>query len=51
VASFKYWGTAVKVLKSLCTTEHHIMKAYWGTGGASPRIPDLSTWWRWVVRL
>jgi hypothetical protein len=21
-------------------TEHHVMKAYWGSGGIAPRIPD-----------
>jgi hypothetical protein len=25
------------------------MKAYWGSGGISPRILDLGTRWRWVV--
>jgi hypothetical protein len=25
------------------------MKAYWGSGGTAPRIPDLETRWRWVV--
>jgi hypothetical protein len=25
------------------------MKAYWGSGGIAPRIPDLSTRCRWVV--
>jgi hypothetical protein len=36
---------------SLCflLTEHHAMKAYWGSGGISPRILDLSTRWRRVV--
>jgi hypothetical protein len=27
-------------------TEHHAMKAYWGTGGTVPRILDFSTRWR-----
>jgi hypothetical protein len=25
------------------------MKAYWGSGGITPRILDLGTRWRWVV--
>jgi hypothetical protein len=25
------------------------MKAYWGSGGISPRVLDLGTRWRWVV--
>jgi len=30
----------VKVKMSLCffLTEHHAMKAYWGSGGIAPRI-------------
>jgi hypothetical protein len=31
-------------------TEHHVMKEYWGSGGIAPRILDLGTRWRWVVR-
>jgi len=27
-------------------TEHHDMKAYWGSGDAAPRILDLATTWR-----
>jgi hypothetical protein len=27
-------------------TEHHTMKAYWGSGGIAPRILDLVTRWR-----
>jgi hypothetical protein len=30
-------------------TEHHAMKAYWGSGGVASRILDLGTRWRWVV--
>jgi len=30
-------------------TEHHAMKAYWGSGGIGPPILDLGTRWRWVV--
>jgi hypothetical protein len=40
----------VKVNLSLCfLTEHHTMKAYWGSGVTAPRILDLSTRWRRVV--
>jgi hypothetical protein len=41
----------VKVKLSLCfyITEHHAMKAYWGSGGIAPRILDLGIRWRWVV--
>jgi hypothetical protein len=27
-------------------TDHHSMKAYWGSGGRAPRIIDVSTRWR-----
>jgi hypothetical protein len=30
-------------------TEHHAMKAYWGSGGIAPRTFDFGTRWRWVV--
>jgi hypothetical protein len=45
-------GKKVKVKLSLhfFLTEHHAIKAYWGSGGISPRILDLGTRWRWVVR-
>jgi hypothetical protein len=36
----------VKVKLSLCLTKHHVMKAYWGSGGIAPRILDLGTRWR-----
>jgi hypothetical protein len=36
----------VKVELFLCLTKHHVMKAYWGSGGIDPRIPDLGTIWR-----
>jgi len=37
----------VKVKLSLCfLTEHHSMKAYWGSGDIAPRILDLGTIWR-----
>jgi hypothetical protein len=38
-----------KVKLSLCLTNHHVMKSYWGIGGVAPRILDLGTIWRWVV--
>jgi hypothetical protein len=28
----------VKLKLSLCLTKHHAMKAYWGSGGITPRI-------------
>jgi hypothetical protein len=31
------------------STEHHAMKAYWGSGDIAAHILDLSTRWRWVV--
>jgi hypothetical protein len=34
----------------LCLTKHHAMKTYWESGGIAPRILDLGTRWRWVVR-
>jgi hypothetical protein len=27
-------------------TEHHVMKAYWGSGGIAPHILDLGTGWK-----
>jgi hypothetical protein len=27
-------------------TEHHAMKAYWGSGDIAPRILELGTRWR-----
>jgi hypothetical protein len=41
----------VKLPLRLSITEHHPMKAYWGSGGIAPRILDLGTRWRWVVSL
>jgi hypothetical protein len=40
-----------KVKLSLCSflTEHHAIKACWGSGGIAPRILDLGTRWRLVV--
>jgi hypothetical protein len=43
----KVLGRGDKVKLSLCLTEHHIMKAYWGRGGIAPRILNLVTRWRW----
>jgi hypothetical protein len=37
-----------KVVRALLT-KHHAMKAYWGSGGITPRILDLGTRWRRVV--
>jgi hypothetical protein len=38
----------VKVKLSLYffLTKHHAMEAYWGNGGITPHILDLSTRWR-----
>jgi len=33
----------------LFLSEHHTMKAYWGSGGRAPHILDLGTRWRRVV--
>jgi hypothetical protein len=30
-------------------TQHHAMKAYWGSGHITPCILDLGTIWRWMV--
>jgi hypothetical protein len=35
-----------KVKLSLCLTNHHTMKTYWGSGGIAPFILDLGTRWR-----
>jgi len=29
-------------------TEHHTMKAYWGSRGIASCILDLGTRWRWM---
>jgi biotin synthase-related radical SAM superfamily protein len=41
-------NSKVKVKLSLCfhLTEHHAMKAYWGSGGTDPHILYLSYRWR-----
>jgi hypothetical protein len=48
-----YYRRPVSVLYDKLTdcalTEHHAIKAYWGSGGIAPRIRDLGTRWRWVV--
>jgi hypothetical protein len=38
-----------KVIPVLFYTEHHAMKAYWGSGRIAPLILYLSTRWRRVV--
>jgi hypothetical protein len=35
-----------KVVPVLFLTEHHAIKAYWGSGGIAPHILDLGTRWR-----
>jgi hypothetical protein len=35
-----------KVVPVLFFTEHHAMKAYWGSRGIPPRILDIGTRWR-----
>jgi hypothetical protein len=35
-----------KVVPALSLTEHHTMKAYWGSKRIAPRILDLGTRWR-----
>jgi hypothetical protein len=32
-------------------TDHHAMRAYWGSGGIAPRILAIGSRWRWVVSL
>jgi len=34
---------------TLCLTEHHAIKTYWGSRGISPFILILRTRWSWVV--
>jgi hypothetical protein len=36
----------VKDVPELLLTEHHTMKAYWGSGSIAPSILDLGTRWR-----
>jgi hypothetical protein len=40
-----------EVAPVLFLTEHHAMKAYWGSGDIAPLILDLGTRGRWVVSL
>jgi len=35
----------IKVKLSLCLTNHHTIKAYWGSGGIDTGVLDLSTRW------
>jgi hypothetical protein len=44
------FASFLKVKMSQCWTKHHAMKTYWRSGGIAPRILDLGTIWRWVVR-
>jgi hypothetical protein len=39
----------VKLYMCFFLTEHHAMKAYWGSVNTASHIPDLSTRWRSVV--
>jgi len=60
--SHPYWGlkwyfqslhtnTLCKVKLSLCFTKHHaIKKMCWGSGNIAPRILDLGTRWRLLVK-
>jgi hypothetical protein len=32
----------IKVKLTLCSTKHHAMKTYWGSGGIAPRILTLA---------
>jgi hypothetical protein len=38
-----------KSVPVLFLTEHHAMKAYWGSRGIAPPILDVSTRWGWMV--
>jgi hypothetical protein len=40
----------IKLKLSLGLTKHHAVKPYSGSGGIAPRILDLGTRWRRVVR-
>jgi hypothetical protein len=42
-----YTKSNMNMVKAL--TEHHAMKAYWGSGSIAPLIFYLRTRWRWVV--
>jgi hypothetical protein len=49
-----FWNTSIQSLSLRRKSthrkgEHHAMKAYWGSGGITPRILDLGTRWRSVV--
>jgi hypothetical protein len=43
--AFKKVKDEVKIVPVLLT-DHHAMKAYWGSGGIALRILDLGTKWR-----
>jgi hypothetical protein len=36
----------IKIVRVIFVTEHHAMKAYWGSGGIASRILDFGTKWR-----
>jgi hypothetical protein len=43
-----FHGVYFVIVPVLFVTEHHTMKAYWGSGSIAPRILDLGTIWTWV---
>jgi hypothetical protein len=46
-SNFTFKGKGKKVVPVLFSlTQHHAMKAYWGSGGIAPHILDLGTRWR-----
>jgi hypothetical protein len=42
-----YKGIKGKIFRVCFLTEHHAMKAYWGSGDISSRILDLGTKCKW----
>jgi hypothetical protein len=42
----RYVKNEGKVVSMLFLTEHHAMKAYWGSEGIAPPFFDLGTRWR-----
>jgi len=43
-------STVYSLLSLPCApTEHHDMKAYWGSGAIAPRLLDFGTRWRSVI--
>jgi hypothetical protein len=46
VIVFKFYGKGKVKVVPVLFTEHHALKAYWGSGDIAPHILDFGTRWR-----